>query len=54
MENEKYVQTYITLDEEELKLLGIPDEYWDNLDVVNDAMHSMIYGQKEMFAKSYK
>ena len=47
MENNKYVQTYITLDEEELRLLNIPEEYWEDLDAVNDAIHSMIYERKE-------
>lgn len=47
MENNKYVQTYITLDEEELRLLNILEEYWEDLDVVNDAIHSMIYERKE-------
>lgn len=42
-----YLQTYITLDEEELRLLNIPEEYWEDLDVVNDAIHSMIYKRKE-------
>lgn len=47
MENNKYVQTYIVLDEEELRLLNIPEEYWEDIDVVNDAIHSMIYERKE-------
>ena len=44
---EHYTQTYITLDEEELILLGIDKEYWDDCDVINDVIHSMIYKMKE-------
>ncbi len=47
MGNSKYIQTYITLDEEELGLLRIPKEYWEDLDIVNDAIHSIIYERKE-------
>ena len=44
---EHYTQTYITLDAEELTLLEIDKEYWDDCDVINDAIHSMIYKMKE-------
>ena len=39
-------QTYITLDVEELMLLGIEEEYWDDCEVINDAIHSMIYKRR--------
>ena len=42
-ELEHYTQTYITLDAEELMLLGIEPEYWDDCEVINDAIHNMIY-----------
>lgn len=42
-----YVQTYITLDPEELDILGIPVEDREDLDVVNDAIHTMIYEHKK-------
>lgn len=42
-ELEHYTQTYITLDAEELLLLGIEKEYWDDCEVINDCIHNMIY-----------
>lgn len=44
---EHYTQTYITLDAEELMLLGIEPEYWDDCEIVNDAIHNMIYERKK-------
>lgn len=46
MENDYYVQTYITLDKEELKLLGVNPVYWDDREVINDAIHSLIYNNR--------
>lgn len=40
---EHYMQTYITLDAEELMLLGVEPKYWDDCEVINDAIHNMIY-----------
>ena len=40
---EHYTQTYITLDAEELMLLGIEPACWDDCEVINDAIHNMIY-----------
>ena len=44
---EHYTQTYITLDAEELMLLGIEPEYWDDCEIVNDAIHNMIYEREK-------
>lgn len=43
---EYYTQTYITLDAEELILLGVPKESWDDCEVINDCIHSMIYEKR--------
>ncbi len=47
MIDEHYTQTYITLDAEELLLLGIEREYWDDCEVINDCIHSMIYERRK-------
>lgn len=43
---EHYTQTYITLDMEELILLGVSEEYWDDCEMINDCIHSMIYEKR--------
>jgi len=40
-------QTYITLDAEELMLLGIEEEYWDDCEVINDCIRAMIYERRK-------
>ena len=45
MEENYYIQTYIPLDREDLELLGIDPEYWNDFEVINDAIHSMIYNK---------
>lgn len=48
LSDEHYTQTYITLDQDELFALGIPEELWDDTEVINDsihnAIHNLIYG----------
>ena len=47
MDPVKYVSTFITLDAEELDLLGVAADDREDLDVVNDAVHSLIYNLKK-------
>ena len=48
MEENYYIQTYITLDREELELLGIDPEYWNDFEVIDYAIHSMIYNKMDV------
>ena len=43
------VTTILTLDEEELMILGIPEEYWDDCEVVNDCIHNIIYEKENYY-----